>query len=86
MTTTRAYRGFVFTITYRVEEPGYIVRFTDILEIITSGNLASSSISVDSPRSRASRTCVAFAAAARSTTWRRLDAARALSPVRYSTS
>jgi len=37
MTTTHAYRGFVFTITYRVEEPGYIVRFTDIPEIITSG-------------------------------------------------
>jgi predicted RNase H-like HicB family nuclease len=37
MTTTHAYRGFVFTINYRVEEPGYIVRFTDIPEIVTSG-------------------------------------------------
>jgi predicted RNase H-like HicB family nuclease len=37
MTTTHAYRGFVFTITYHVEEPGYVVRFTDIPEIITSG-------------------------------------------------
>ena len=37
MTTTHAFRDFVFTITYRVEEPGYIVRFTDIPEIITSG-------------------------------------------------
>ena len=38
MTTTHVYRGFVFTITYRVEEPGYIVRFADIPEIITSGS------------------------------------------------
>ena len=37
MTTTHVYRGFVFTITYRVEEPGYIVRYVDIPEIITSG-------------------------------------------------
>jgi len=37
MTTTHVYRGFVFTITYRVEEPGYIVRYADIPEIITSG-------------------------------------------------
>ena len=37
MTTTHLYRGFVFTITYRVEEPGYIVRYADIPEIITSG-------------------------------------------------
>ena len=37
MTTTHVYRGFVFTITYRVEDPGYIVRYADIPEIITSG-------------------------------------------------
>ncbi len=37
MTTTHVYRGFVFTITYRVEEPGYIVRYADIPEIIASG-------------------------------------------------
>ncbi|MGO9464533.1 MAG: type II toxin-antitoxin system HicB family antitoxin [Isosphaeraceae bacterium] len=37
MTTTHVYRGFVFGITYRVQEPGYIVRFVDIPEIITSG-------------------------------------------------
>jgi len=37
MTTTHVYRGFVFTINYRVEEPGYIVRYADIPEIITSG-------------------------------------------------
>ena len=30
MTTTHVYRDFVFTITYRVEEPGYIVRYADI--------------------------------------------------------
>jgi predicted RNase H-like HicB family nuclease len=37
MNTTHVYRSFVFTITYRLEEPGYIVRFPDIPEIITSG-------------------------------------------------
>ncbi len=37
MTTTHVYRDFVFSITYRVEEPGHIVRFVDIPEIITSG-------------------------------------------------
>ena len=37
MTTTHVYRGFVFTITYRVDEPGYVVRYADIPEIITSG-------------------------------------------------
>ena len=37
MTTPHVYRGFVFTITYRVEDPGYIVRYADIPEIITSG-------------------------------------------------
>ncbi len=36
-TTTHVYRGFVFTITYRVEDPGYIVRYPDIPEIISSG-------------------------------------------------
>jgi predicted RNase H-like HicB family nuclease len=36
MTTTHVYRDFVFTIRYRVEEPGYVVRFPDIPEIITS--------------------------------------------------
>lgn len=38
MITTHVYRGFVFTIAYRVEEPGYIVRYTDIQEIVTSGS------------------------------------------------
>ena len=37
MITTHVYRGFVFTITYRAEEPAYIVRFPDLPEIITSG-------------------------------------------------
>ena len=37
MTTTHVYRGFVFTITYRVDEPGYVVRYADISDIITSG-------------------------------------------------
>ena len=37
MNTTHVYRGFVFTIAYRAEEPAYIVRFADVPEIITSG-------------------------------------------------
>ena len=37
MITTHIYRGFVFTITYRAEEPAYIVRFPDLPEVITSG-------------------------------------------------
>jgi predicted RNase H-like HicB family nuclease len=37
MNTAHVYRDFVFTITYRAEEPAYIVRFPDIPEIITSG-------------------------------------------------
>lgn len=37
MTTSHDYRGFVFTITYRPVEPGYVVDFPDIPEIITSG-------------------------------------------------
>jgi predicted RNase H-like HicB family nuclease len=37
MNTAHVYRGFVFTITYRPEEPAYLVRFPDIAEIITSG-------------------------------------------------
>jgi len=35
--TTHVYRDFVFTISYRPEEPGYIVRYPDLPEIITSG-------------------------------------------------
>ena len=35
-TTTHVYRDFVFDITYRIEEPVYVVRFPDIPEIITS--------------------------------------------------
>jgi len=39
MTTTHVYRGFVFTITCRVEEPDYIVRYADIPEIIRASAL-----------------------------------------------
>ncbi len=38
MKTIHVYRDFVFTITYRVENPGYIVRFPDIPAIITSSD------------------------------------------------
>ena len=38
ITTTHAYRGYVFTIEYRPEEPAYTVDFPDLLDIITSGD------------------------------------------------
>lgn len=38
MTTTHSYRGFVFTIEYRPQEPIYTVDFPDLPEIITSGD------------------------------------------------
>ena len=38
MTTTHAYRGYVFTIGYQAQEPAYVVDFPDIPEIITSGD------------------------------------------------
>lgn len=37
MTTTHVYRGYVFIIRYREEDPWYTVRFPDIPQIITSG-------------------------------------------------
>jgi predicted RNase H-like HicB family nuclease len=41
MTTTHAYRDYVFRIDYRPEEPAYTVEFSDIPEIITSGDTLS---------------------------------------------
>ncbi len=38
MSTTHSYRGYVFTIDYRPEEPAYLVNFPDFPEIITSGD------------------------------------------------
>lgn len=38
MTTTHIYRGFVFTIEYRPQEPIYTVDFPDLPDIITSGD------------------------------------------------
>lgn len=38
LTTTHVYRGFVFTIDYQAEEPAYTVRFSDLPDIITSGD------------------------------------------------
>lgn len=36
--TTHNYRGFVFTIEYRPQEPIYAVDFPDLPDIITSGD------------------------------------------------
>lgn len=41
MTTTHEYRGYVFTVTYEAKDPAYIVDFSDIPEIITSGQTLS---------------------------------------------
>jgi len=38
MTTTHEYRGYVFTIEYRPEDPAYTVSFADFTDIITSGD------------------------------------------------
>jgi predicted RNase H-like HicB family nuclease len=38
ITTTHNYRGFVFTIEYRAQEPVYTVVFPDLPDIITSGD------------------------------------------------
>lgn len=37
MTNCHDYRNFVFTITYQAREPAYIVDFSDVPDIITSG-------------------------------------------------
>jgi len=37
MKTTHEYRGFVFTVTYEAKDPAYVVHFSDIEDIITSG-------------------------------------------------
>jgi predicted RNase H-like HicB family nuclease len=35
--TQHEYRGYVFSIDYAAKEPGYLVDFPDVPEIITSG-------------------------------------------------
>ncbi|MDA1054630.1 MAG: type II toxin-antitoxin system HicB family antitoxin [Planctomycetota bacterium] len=37
MTTTHEYRGYVFTVMYEAKDPAYVVDFSDIPDIITSG-------------------------------------------------
>jgi predicted RNase H-like HicB family nuclease len=37
MNTNHEYRGYVFSINYKPQEPAYTVDFPDIPEIITSG-------------------------------------------------
>ena len=37
MKTTHEYRGYVFTVTYEAKDPAYVVEFSDISDIITSG-------------------------------------------------
>lgn len=37
MQTIHEYRGYVFLIRYQAREPGFVVEFSDIPEIITSG-------------------------------------------------
>ncbi len=37
MKTTHEYRGYVFTVTYGAKDPAYVVDFSDIQDIITSG-------------------------------------------------
>ena len=37
MKTTHEYRGYVFTVTYEAKDPAYVVDFSDIPDIITSG-------------------------------------------------
>jgi predicted RNase H-like HicB family nuclease len=38
MKSTHEYRGYIFTLTYAPHDPAYVVDFTDIPEIITSGS------------------------------------------------
>lgn len=38
MKTIHEYRGYVFTVTYAPRDPAYVVEFSDIPEIITSGD------------------------------------------------
>ncbi len=38
ITTHHEYRGYVFTIQYKPQEPIYTVEFADFAEIITSGD------------------------------------------------
>ena len=37
MITTHEYRGYVFTVAYEPTDPAYVVDYSDIPDIITSG-------------------------------------------------
>lgn len=37
MKTTHEYRGYVFTVTYEAKDPAYVVDFSDISDIMTTG-------------------------------------------------
>ena len=37
MKTTHEYRGYVFTVSYEAKDSAYVVDFSDIPDIITSG-------------------------------------------------
>jgi len=41
MMTTHEHRGYVFTIKYEAKDPAYVVDFSDIPDIITSGSTLS---------------------------------------------
>lgn len=41
MKTMHVYRGYVFAVTYKAKDPVYVVEFSDIPEIITSGDTLS---------------------------------------------
>lgn len=41
MKTTHEYRDYVFTVTYEPKDPAYVVEFSDIPDIITSGQTLS---------------------------------------------
>ena len=41
MKTTHEYRDYVFTVTYEPKDPAYVVEFSDIPDILTSGQTLS---------------------------------------------
>ena len=45
MTSTHEYRGYIFTITYVPKDPAYTVDFSDVPDIISSGDTLSEAFS-----------------------------------------
>jgi len=43
--TTHEYRGYVFTVTYAPRDPAYVVEFSDIPAIISSGDTLATAFS-----------------------------------------